>query len=66
MAEQRSAIRIAGATGYWGESDMAVPQCLEAGDVDFIVFDYLAEVTMSILARAKAADISTSPPEESV
>lgn len=56
MAEQRSAIRIAGATGYWGESDMAVPQFLEAGDVDYIVFDYLAEVTMSILARAKAAD----------
>lgn len=56
MAENRAAIRIGGATGYWGESDMAVPQFLEAGGIDYIVFDYLAEITMSILARAKSAD----------
>ena len=49
-------IRIGGATGYWGESDLALPQFLRDGTLDYIVFDYLAEVTMSILARAKAAD----------
>ncbi len=49
-------IRIGGATGYWGESDLALPQFLADGGLDYIVFDYLAEVTMSILARAKAAD----------
>ena len=49
-------IRIGGATGYWGEADLALPQFLTEGDLDFIVFDYLAEVTMSIMARAKAAD----------
>ncbi len=49
-------IRIGGATGYWGDSDLAVPQFLSDGSLDYIVFDYLAEVTMSILARAKAAD----------
>lgn len=49
-------IRIGGATGYWGESDLALPQFLNDGTLDYIVFDYLAEVTMSILARAKAAD----------
>jgi hypothetical protein len=52
-------INIAGASGYWGESAMATPQLLHAhksGDVhlDYIVYDYLAEITMSILARAKA------------
>ncbi len=51
-------IHIAGASGYWGESAMATPQLLQAhksGDVhlDYIVYDYLAEITMSILARAK-------------
>ena len=49
-------IRIGGATGYWGEADLALPQFLTEGDLDFIVFDYLAEITMSIMARAKAAD----------
>ena len=52
-------IHIAGASGYWGESAMATPQLLKAhksGDVhlDYIVYDYLAEITMSILARSKA------------
>ena len=47
-------IRIGGACGYWGESDMAVPQFLNEGGLDYIVFDYLAEITMSIMAKARA------------
>ncbi|MEP3225299.1 MAG: acyclic terpene utilization AtuA family protein [Parasphingorhabdus sp.] len=51
-------ILIGGASGFWGESDMAVPQFLQAGQngqrLDYIVFDYLAEITMSILARARS------------
>ena len=49
-------IRIGGASGYWGESDMAVPQLLETRGLNVIVFDYLAEITMSILARARLKD----------
>ena len=49
-------IRIGGATGYWGEADLALPQFLAEERMDFIVFDYLAEITMSIMARAKASD----------
>ena len=51
--DSRRTIRIGGASGYWGDADMAVPQLLAAGDIDYLVFDYLAEITMSILARAR-------------
>ncbi|MBT5134534.1 MAG: DUF1446 domain-containing protein [Halieaceae bacterium] len=49
-------IKIGGATGFWGETDMAMSQFFAEGDLDYIVFDYLAEITMSILARARASD----------
>jgi hypothetical protein len=49
-------IRVGGASGYWGDAALATPQLLASGDLDFLVYDYLAEITMSILARARAAD----------
>lgn len=45
-------VRIGGASGAWGDSPMAVPQLLDAG-VDVLMMDFLAEVTMSLLARAR-------------
>lgn len=38
---------------FWGDSTIGTDQLL-GEDVDVLVFDYLAEVTMSILARARS------------
>jgi Acyclic terpene utilisation family protein AtuA len=49
-------VRIGGASGFWGDSSVAVPQLVRRAKVDYITFDYLAELTMSILVAAKAKD----------
>lgn len=49
-------IRIGGASGFWGEASHATGQLLKTETLDFIVYDYLAEITMSIMARARAKD----------
>lgn len=48
-------VRIGGASGAWGDSPRAIGQLL-AGPIDYLMMDYLAEVTMSLLARAKMKD----------
>ena len=49
-------IRLGGASGFWGDSPEGARQLILSGEVDYIVFDYLAEITMSLLAKAKAKD----------
>lgn len=56
MVNEQKGVKIGGASGFWGDAALATGQLLDAGDLDFIVYDYLAEITMAILARARARD----------
>jgi hypothetical protein len=49
-------VRIGGACGFWGDSAMATPQLMQVPGLQYLVYDYLAETTMAILARARAKD----------
>ena len=49
-------VRIGGASGFWGDSAIATPQLLQVPGLQYLVYDYLAETTMAILARARAKD----------
>ncbi len=46
-------IRIASGQGFWGDLIDAPYDQVTKGDIDYLVMDYLAEVTMSILQKQK-------------
>src|SRR5579872_3521728 len=49
-------IRIANGQGFWGDWLEAPVRLVEQGPIDYLILDYLAEVTMSILQKQKQAD----------
>lgn len=54
----KDVVRVASGQGFWGDSLDAPRQQVEGGPVDYLMLDYLAEVTMSILQKQKERDPS--------
>jgi len=55
-APQHRIVRVAAGQGFWGDWLDAPRRQVEGGAVDYLMLDYLAEVTMSILQKQKERD----------
>lgn len=51
-------VRVGGGQGFWGDDPDAPRRLVAGGPIDYLMLDYLAEVTMSILQKQKERDPS--------
>ena len=49
-------VRVASGQGFWGDDLDAPVRQVEGGPIDYLMLDYLAEVTMSIMQKQRARD----------
>jgi hypothetical protein len=56
MSRRRETIRIACGQGFWGDMLDAPVRQVREGPIDYLMLDYLAEVTMSIMQKQRARD----------
>ena len=51
-----ASVRVGGGQGFWGDALDAPSRLVQGGPIDYLMLDYLAEVTMSILQKQKERD----------
>jgi len=56
VTDRPTTVRVAGGQGFWGDWLEAPYRQVTGGPVDYLMMDYLAEVTMSILQKQKSRD----------
>ncbi len=56
MSARKRIVRVAAGQGFWGDDLDAPRRQAEGGEIDYLMLDYLAEVTMSILQKQKERD----------
>jgi hypothetical protein len=56
MAEPRRPVRIGNSSGFYGDRGAAAREMVEGGPIDVLTGDYLAELTMLILWKARQKD----------
>ena len=54
--KRKDKIVVANASGFWGDEAAAVARQVRGGPIDYLMMDYLAEVTMSIMQKQKTRD----------
>ena len=52
----KTTVRVAAGQGFWGDWLEAPVRQVEGGPIDYLMMDYLAEVTMSIMQKQKSRD----------
>lgn len=52
----KDTVRIGCFAAFWGDTKVAIRDILDGAEVDYLVADYLSEITMALLARAKVKD----------
>ena len=48
-------VRLGAGSGFWGDAQDPAEELLERGNLDYLCFDYLAELTMALLQRQSSS-----------
>ena len=55
-SEAKNPVRIGCSSGFWGDTQTSSAQLVHKGSINYLVSDYLSEITMSLLTAAKQKD----------
>ena len=62
----KTSVRVGCGSGFWGDAFDPADELLRHGELDYLSFDFLAELTMALLQRQRARDPNTGFVEDAV